>query len=65
MGTKTQWAKPMRDMGVLERNKKIEGHHSPDFVGEIVIDDVPYRVACWDDPKDRRSFTVQRMGDWS
>ena len=50
-----------RDIGVLERNEKAKGATSPDFVGEIVIDDVPYYLSMWDE-NDTRTLAVRRMG---
>ena len=50
-------------MGWLEPNQKINDAHSPDYIGDVVIDDVPYYVSMWNEPKGKRSLRFQRVGD--
>ena len=57
------YAQPEREMGWLEPNPKISSTHSPDYVGDVVIDDVPYHVTMWNEPKDKKCLRFRRMGD--
>ena len=57
------YAQSEREMGWLEPNLKISSTHSPDYVGDVVIDDVPYHVTMWNEPKEKKCLRFQRMGD--
>ena len=63
MPKRAVYARPEREMGWLEPNQKINDAHSPDYIGDVVIDDVPYYVSMWNEPKGKRSLRFQRMGD--
>lgn len=65
MPVRADYVRPMRDMGILKPNRKIEGASSPDHVGEAVINDVPYRISLWDDPKGTKTISFQPIADYS
>ena len=50
-----------KEIAVLERNKQTKGASAPDYVGEIVIDEVPYYLSIWEDD-DTRTLAVRRVG---
>jgi hypothetical protein len=65
MPKRATYSQPIKDMGFLLPNQRITGPSSPDHVGEIVVDDVPYRVSLWDEAKGRKTVSLQRMADYS
>ncbi len=65
MPKKATYSRPIRDMGFLQPNQRIVGPSSPDYVGEIVVDDVPYRVSLWNESKDRKTVSLQPLADYS
>jgi hypothetical protein len=65
MPKRATYSRPIREMGFLQPNNRHVSANSPDYVGEIVVDDVPYRVSLWNEPKDRKALSLQPMADYS
>jgi hypothetical protein len=57
------YAQPERDTGWLSKNERVSSSHSPDYLGEVVIGDIPYHVSMWNEPKEKKYLRLQRMGE--
>ncbi len=65
MPKKANYSRPIKEMGFLQPNKRQINASSPDYIGEIVVDDVPYRVSLWNESKDRKTVSLQPLADYS
>lgn len=62
MPKKANYSRPIKEMGFLQPNKRQINASSPDYTGEIVVDDVPYRISLWNEAKDHKSVAVVPNG---
>jgi hypothetical protein len=65
MSKRATYSQPIEGYGLSTANQRITGPSNPDHVGEIVVDDVPYRVSLWDEAKGHKTVSLQRMADYS
>ena len=62
---KANYSRPIKEMGFLQPNKRQINASSPDYTGEIVVDDVPYRISLWNEAKDRKAVALYPMAQES
>ena len=65
MPKKANYSRPIKEMGFLQPNKRQINASSPDYTGEIVVDDVPYRISLWNEAKDHKSVALYLMAQES
>lgn len=61
MPKKANYSRPVKEMGFLQPNKRQINASSPDYTGEIVVGDVPYRISLWNEAKDRKAVALYPM----
>ena len=60
MPKKATYSRPIKEMGFVQPNKRNVSPSSPDYVGDMVIDDAPYRINLWNESKDRKTPSLNQ-----
>ena len=63
MPKRAVYPQPEREVRWLEPNQRVSSTDSPDYIGDVAIDDVPYHVSMWNEPKEKKCLRLQRMGE--